>query len=160
FFAAPAIRSTPPSGASAGTAAGGCSNLVLFHKGAVLVGTTYDSTGKEISKQTTTVTDVSSDNGVLTSTVTMTMNTKTGSNMKITYKCDGNNLYVDMGSLFSNFAAMKDAKVESKPMAFPVNMTEGLTLPDADITVTMPRKEMNMKVVSHVSNRKVLGKEK
>jgi hypothetical protein len=139
-----------------------CSRLALFHKGAVITGTTYDSSGKEISKSTTTVTDVKTDNGVNVSTVTMNMisgMSKGGIPINVTYKCDGNNLYVDLGSMMGNFASTKNVKVVSKPMAFPINLSTGQTLPDADITVTMPRAGMNMTMTSMVRNRKVLGKE-
>lgn len=137
-----------------------CGKLALFHKGAVITGTTYDSAGKEISKSTTTIMDVKTDNGVNISTVTMNMITTGKSTpINVVYKCDGNNLYVDLGSMMGNFGMMKNAKVISKPMAFPINLTTGQTLPDADITVTMPRPGMDMTMTSSVRNRKVLGKE-
>ena len=89
-------------GASENTSAiTGCKTLILFHKGAIIEATSYDADGKETTKQSTTVTDVKEDGGLLIATASAMMNNSaTGDKtINLVYKCDGNNLYMDITSM-------------------------------------------------------------
>src|SRR5438477_1676179 len=104
------------------TAFGGCNNLILFHKGAVLVGASYDTTGKETGRQTTTVTDVVDAGGITEAHVRNDIQTPIGKKtMDIVYKCDGKNLYMDMNAMIQNFSVAKDAKAKADPIPFPLS---------------------------------------
>jgi hypothetical protein len=139
---------------------GVCGSLILFHKGAVIVGTSYDAAGKETSKQTTTVTDVKEEEGVLVANSSALMNGKTGEKtMNLVYKCDGTNLYVDMSSMLQNFDALKNIKGDIKPIQFPINISVGQTLPDASYTISMDRGPVKMDITSSYKNRIVSAKE-
>ena len=56
----------------------GCSKLILFRKGAIIEGTSYDAAGKETAKQTTTVIDVKEEEGVLVATSSALTSLSTG----------------------------------------------------------------------------------
>ena len=141
--------------------AGGCGSLIFFHKGAIVKGATYDSTGKEISKQTSTITDVKDNGGEITGTVKMDMSSSFGSHtMNTQYKCDGSNLYVDLNSLMANLSALKGAKVQTSSLKFPIHLSVGQSLPEASVTVEMDRGNMKMKMVTSYIDRKVEGTDK
>lgn len=138
---------------------GGCGSLILFQKGAVITGATYDASGKEIAKQTTVVSDVSEAGGMTVSNVKQEISTSRGNKeMEITYKCDGEALYSDLKSMV-NFMALKDSKVESSDIKFPIHLTVGQTLPPASVTITTDRGNMSIKMTSTHTDRKVVGTE-
>ena len=134
----------------------GCSKLIMFHKGAIIESTSYDAAGKETSKTTTTVTDVKDEGGVLTATSSGLMkSSSTGDkNMNLIYKCDGNNLYMDINSMLQNFEGLNHIKGDIKPLQFPVNISVGQKLPDASYTISMD-KGVKMDVTSTYMNRTV-----
>ncbi len=141
-------------------ATGNCSNLYLFHKGTVVEAVNYDGGGKETSKQVSTVVNVSNEGGATVSEVEM-KNISAGSNEQVftgKYSCDGNNLYVDLSSLFASMEA-KGAKIEGDPIVFPINITEGQSLPDASYSFTVSKGDKEMKIKSTIKNRKVEGRE-
>lgn len=139
----------------------GCSKLILFRKGAIIEGTSYDAAGKETAKQITTVKDVKEEGGVLVATSSAVMSLSTGDKtMNLVYKCGGNNLYMDMSSMLQNFEGLKHLKGEIKPIQFPVNINEGQTLPDASYTISMDRGPVKMDITTTYKNRTVSAKEK
>jgi hypothetical protein len=144
------------------TVTSGCGKLVLFHKGAIIEGTSYDAAGKETSKTTTTVTDVKNEGGILTATSSGLMkSTATGDKtMNLIYKCDGNNLYMDISSMLQNFEGLNHLKGDIKPLQFPVNISVGQKLPDASYTIAMDKGAVKMDITSTYKNRIVAGIEK
>ena len=139
----------------------GCSKLILFHKGAIIEGTSYDASGKETSKQTTTVTDVKNEGGMLIATSSVLMNSSaTGDKtMNLVYKCDGNNLYMDINSMLQNFEGLSKLKGDIKPIQFPISISVGQKLPDASYTISMDRGALKMDITSSIKNRTVSAKE-
>ena len=142
-------------------ATSGCGKLILFKKGAVIEGTSYDAAGKETSKTTTTVTDVKNEGGILTATSMGLMHsTATGDKtMNLIYKCDGNNLYMDINSMLQNFEGLNHIKGDIKPLQFPLNISVGQKLPDASYTVSID-KGVKMDITSTYKNRTVTALEK
>jgi len=149
---------TTTKGPTSGT---GCGALILFHQGAIIEGTSYDAAGKVTAKQTTTVTDVKDEAGVLIAHCSAVMEgAGAGKNMEMIYKCDGSNLYMDMTALMQNFSSLKNIKGEIKPIEFPINISEGQTLPDASYTITMDKGPTKMDITTTYKNRTVGPKEK
>ena len=140
---------------------GNCGSLILFKKGAVIEGTSYDANGKQTYKETTTVTDVSEEGGVLIATSSSVTNGTTGEKtINLVYKCDGTNLFMDINAMLANFAGMGKVKGDVKPVQFPINISEGQTLPEASYTISMDRGAMKMDITSTIKNRTVGAKEK
>ncbi|MEO6251690.1 MAG: hypothetical protein ABIO79_00165 [Ferruginibacter sp.] len=144
------------------TATADCGKLVLFHKGAVIESTSYDAAGKETSKTTTTVTDVKNEGSVLTATSSGLMKSAAigEKTMNLIYKCDGNNLYMDINSMMQNFEGLNNLKGDIKPLQFPINISVGQKLPDASYTISMDKGAVKMDITATYKNRKVTGIEK
>ncbi|MDP4264844.1 MAG: hypothetical protein Q8941_20115 [Bacteroidota bacterium] len=143
---------------------GDCSSLILFHKGAIIEGKSYDGTGKEQGGQVTTITDVKNEGSETIANAKLDMqsviNGKENSRtMNVAYKCNGKALYIDLSELMANFSAFKDAKVEANSLEFPLQLSEGQTLPEASVNVQLNRPGMNMKTTSLYTHRKVEGME-
>ncbi len=139
----------------------GCGSLILFHKGAIIEGATYDGAGKQTGKQTTTVTDVKEEGGILVASSSAVTNGPTGERrMNMVYKCDGKNLFMDMNSVLQNFDVLKNIKGDIKPIRFPIDISVGQTLPDASYTVAVDRGEVKMDITTSYANRRVAAMEK
>lgn len=133
-----------------------CDNLILFHKGAVIEGANYDAAGKELGKQTSTVTDVITKGGLTEAHVAMVVHTPKGDKpMNVVYKCDGKNLYIDINSMMQNFQALKDTKAEISAIQFPLNVSEGQTLPGASYSFTMNMGGRSITMKTNYKNRTV-----
>lgn len=146
---------------SSGGGSGDCGSLYVFRKGAVVESVSEDATGKEQSKQVSTVVNVTSGGGSMTSEVEMK---SAGAGIKeqvLTgkYSCDGSNLYVDLKSLFAQMEA-SGTTVEGDDVKFPINVTDGQSLPDASYTLSMNQGGKVTKIVSTIRDRKVEGREK
>lgn len=140
---------------------GSCGSLIYFQKGAVIIGATYDATGKEIGKQTTTVVDAKEVGGELISDLKMDMSSSLGSHsMNTEYKCNGGSVFMDMKSMMSNFSMLKNATVEASSMQFPIQLSVGENLPNATVSINMKRGNMNTKTIATHTNRKVEKEEK
>ncbi|MBS1622010.1 MAG: hypothetical protein JST10_00875 [Bacteroidetes bacterium] len=140
---------------------GGCGSLIYFQKGAVIEAATYDATGKETGKQTTTVVDVKDEGAEKISDLKMDMNSSLGtSSLSTEYKCNGASVFLDMKSTMSNFAMMKNATVESSSLEFPVQLSVGENLPDATISIAMERGNIKTKTIATHTERKVEKAEK
>ena len=157
----PAKTPAPQTAAATSTGSGDCGSLVLFRKGAIIEAVSYDASGKESSRQTTTVTDVSSGNGMTLATATAASTSSLGNHTNtMQYKCDGKNLYMDLNAMMQNFKALKDAKADVQNLSFPIQMSEGETLPEASFTVSMDRGGKKMDIKTTYKNRTVGPKEK
>lgn len=153
-------QSTASSTSADVSSTAGCGTLILFHKGVEIGGTNYDANGKETSTQTTIVTDVTEEGGMLVANSSSVMNGKnSGKEIKLTYKCDGTNLYLDMTSMLQNFEGMTGTNSDAKPVQFPINVSVGEILPDASYTVSVNRGATKMDITSSFKNRKVSAKE-
>ncbi len=142
-------------------ATGNCGSLILFKKGAVVEGTSYDANGKQTHKETTTVTDVTEEGGMLIAKSSSLTNGVAGNKtINLVYKCDGTNLYLDINAMLANFAGMGSVKGDIKPVQFPINISEGQTLPEASYTISMDRGAVKMDITSTIKNRTVGAKEK
>ncbi len=138
-----------------------CGKLILFQKGATVESKTFDATGKEVATSTSTVKDVTTDADGMSSTVEMRShlnNMNTDNTVDAKYKCDGNNLYVDLNSMLSTLTK-SGVKMESTPISFPLNVTAGQTLPNASFTVNVDKGSAKMKIVTTIKDRKVGNKE-
>ena len=139
---------------------GSCGALVLFHKGAQIEGTSYDAAGKEMTKQLTTITDVTDVDGILTAKSSAKMDgTAAGKTMNLTYTCDGTYLNLDMSAMLQNFGGMASLKGVAKPVQFPINISVGENLPDASYTISVDRAATKMDVTSTIKNRTVTALE-
>ena len=143
------------------TVTGGCNNLVLFHKGAVVESSSYDAKGKETSKQTATVTDVVQAGGFTESHVknVMHMPSLGDKTAEVVYKCDGKNLYVDVNSVMQNFKALQNTNAKVSNMGLPLDVSEGQKLPDVVASFTMTMGGKPMEIVTTYKDRTVGAKE-
>ncbi|HEX2682977.1 MAG TPA: hypothetical protein VHL77_03555 [Ferruginibacter sp.] len=134
----------------------GCGKLVLFKKGAIIESTSYDAAGNETSKTTTTVSDVKNEGGILTATSSGSMKSAAvgDKSLNLIYKCDGDNLYMDINSMMQNFEGLNHVKGDIKPLQFPINISVGQKLPDASYTVAID-KGIKMDVTTTYKNRTV-----
>lgn len=139
---------------------GGCSNLVLFKKGAVIESKNYDAAGKEISTQTTTITDVKDSAGltVADADINMQLPAGTSSARHLQYMCDGSGLFMDLGNLLSNLSSVKIVSASEKGMRFPINLSVGMELPESSLTLEMGRAGRTIKTTVSYKNRKVESK--
>ncbi len=138
---------------------GGCSNNLLFKKGTVIEATTYDGNGKVLGLQTSTVMNVYDEKGVTISETNMVSTNGAGKeekSIKALYKCDGKNFIMDMNFLGN---AKPGASINASGLFFPLTLKTGETLPDANHTISISSNGKNMKIVSHIKNRKVEAKE-
>ncbi len=140
---------------------GNCSSLYLFRKGTKIEAASYDAAGKEVSRQQSTVSDVSNDAGRTVATVEMKSSVGGKDEKTFTgkYSCDGKNLYADLTSLFASMDK-KGATVEGDPIIFPINLKEGEQLPEASYAITVNQGGRKMKITSFIKNRNIEGKEK
>ena len=157
-------NSTAPKSESpaAVTESGGCSKLALFKKGAVIESKNYDASGKEISAQTTTITDVKDSAGLTVADADLSMQLPAGKSSvrHIQYMCDGSGLFMDMSTLLANLSFVKIVSVSEKGMKFPINLQVGMDLPESSLTLEMGRGGMTIKTTVTYKNRKVESKEK
>jgi hypothetical protein len=140
---------------------GNCGSLLLFKKGTVIEAVSYNKDGEETTKQSSTVLDVAATATGVTAEVEMKSNGigKKENSFTGKYSCDGKNFYADLSSLFANMDA-KGATIEGDPVSFPINVTEGETLPDVTYSMTVTKAGKQMKTTVHMKNRKVGAKEK
>lgn len=146
---------------SAAPASGSCGSLYLFNKGMVVEGASYDATGKEISTQTSTVLNVSTEGGAVVSEVEMKSKSQ-GQDERVfigKYSCDGSKLSVDLTNLFGTMD-MRGAKIEGAAIEFPLDVSEGQSLPDASYSMRMTQAGKVMTITSIMKDRKVEAKER
>lgn len=152
-----ASTAAPSSGTS--VAAGGCNKMIFFKEGAEIDSKTYDGNGKETGSQHTKIVSVNDDGGITVATAQSTDTAGSGKPFEVNYKCDGKKIYVDVASVLNNAAKNKSGKFEATPVEYPIDITEGETLPDMDGTMNMEANGKTTRVKYHFKNRKVEGKE-
>lgn len=143
------------------TDAGACSKLVFFKEGAQIVAASYNAKGEETSKQTTKVLAIKMEEGMTVAEVEG-INEMMGSGPKTVhynYKCDGNNIYFDIASMFRTDEKNQDGTFESSLISYPINITDGQALPDVTGTMKSERNGKKMEMTYHYKDRKVEGKE-
>ena len=138
----------------------GCSGMILFRKGAVIESTSFDAAGKQTTQQSSTVTDVTEENGITIATLSAQSSTAGSKVNSLSYKCDGKNIYMDLGSVMQNYAVLKDAKTDTKSLSFPIDVKEGETLPEYSVSIAMDRGPVKMTIKTTYKNRLVGPKEK
>jgi hypothetical protein len=142
------------------SAGSGCSAFIWFQKGVVMDYVITDATGKT-TETSTTIDDVHQDGDALVADYTTTL----GADKKIeaAYRCEGDKLYMDMKSLFSNFGTERagvEMEVTDAFITFPWNMKEGDNLDDARFQIkTKQNGKEFMSMTSTVKNRKVESRE-
>lgn len=147
------IKSEAASGA-------GCGNNLLFRKGAVIEATSYDGNGKTVALQSSVVRKVYTEKGMTISELDMKNTNGEGKDeksVKGVYKCDGKNFIVDILSFLG--AAKPGATISASGLFFPLVLTAGEILPDANYTISMSYGGKDMKIVSVIKDRKVEVKE-
>jgi hypothetical protein len=150
--------------ASDATGAAGCGSLIIFHKGAVIEGKDYDTSGKVRSSSVTTVTNVSSEGNETIADLAMDTHSNFGGKehnkvLNLRYKCDGKRLAMDLSGFLSNFSAMKESSIEGKSLEFPLELSVGQELPEASVSATIDAGRVKMKTTSTYANRRVEKKE-
>lgn len=145
-------------------AASGCSSSLWFKEGTTLEYNLTDANGKSTAVTTTKITSVHSDGPVMVADFTNTYSK--GKEVKGTYRCEGDKLYMDMQSFFeNNFAGLKRAGMEIEMknayISFPSGMKPGDKLEQASFVMKTKKagKEF-MTVTSTIKDRKVEGVEK
>ena len=137
----------------------GCGNAILFHEGMVIESKTYNAAGAPIHQSIATVTKVFDEGGMTVAQMESKSSNADGSDEKATtttYRCDGQNLQMDLSSLLGD---NKNMKIEGSGFSFPLNIAEGQTLPDVNYSISMDRNGKTVKISSFMKDRKVVGKE-
>ncbi|MEO8116686.1 MAG: hypothetical protein ABI653_03500 [Bacteroidota bacterium] len=139
---------------------GNCASLLLFKEGAVINGHTLDADGKETQTSVTTVTKVSNVNGSEVSEVEMKTHSTMLGDKTFTgkYMCDGKMLSYDLSGMLAGLQKA-GAKFETPIVQFPISVTDGETLPDANYSFTMAMGSKTLTVHCTIKNRKVVAKE-
>jgi hypothetical protein len=142
---------------------GACGKLILFQSGAEIEATSYDKDGKETSKSYTKILSVKNEDGFTVANVegkdTESDGEKKTNTVNYNYKCDGNKIYFDVASMFRTAEKEQDASFESSFIEYPINVTEGQTLPDATGKMSSVRDGKKSEMSFIYKNRKVEGKE-
>ncbi len=139
-----------------------CGKMVFFQQGAEVEATSYNAAGEVTTKQYTKILSVTETGGLTTANVegaTKEANGEKKNTVTYEYKCDGNKIYFDIASMFRTDAKNQDATFKSSLIEYPINLTEGETLPDATGAMTSERAGKKMEMKYHYRNRKVEGKE-
>ncbi len=137
-----------------------CDNNLLFRKGVEIQTTTNNIQGNVTMKSVSRITKVYEEGGMTVSECEMKTAAENGGNEKVTtarYKCDGKHFYMDLASFLSD--TKQNTRVETTGLQFPFNVRVGETLPDASNSIVMNRGGKEMKLTSHIKERKVEAKE-
>lgn len=137
-----------------------CGNNLWFTKGAKIHTSSYDGQGNETAKQVTTVTKVFTQGNMTISELEMKSTDQQGGNETVinaSYKCDGKLLYMDLSGLLQG--RMQGSDIETSGLPFPLDVSVGDTLADADYTIVMRTDGNTRKIKSHIRERKVESKE-
>lgn len=129
--------------------------------------TIYDAKGEASAKQLYKIDQVRVEGEGMLSDFSSTLMDKKGKVVttgKGKFKCNGDNIYVDMQMSMPNMAQMKNMKMEAKSsnafLGYPSGMQVGQTLPDGAFEMEGNTNGMNMQMNFKVSNRKIVGNEK
>ncbi len=136
-----------------------CAKMAMFKKGAVIEAKSYEADGTETNAQHTTIQDVKEENGMIIAYVQAT-DTDLETNKPLTisymYKCDGKNLYMDIGSLFTGME--EGASVKATYIEYPIAIAEGQSLPPVTNVIDIDRNGKKVTMNYTYENRKVGAK--
>src|SRR5262245_43785529 len=127
-----------------------CNKLIFFKPGAIIKTKSYDANGKEMGSQQTNALQVKNEGGMTVAYVeasdTSRVNNHT-TTRQYNYKCDGKTIYFDLASVLRATAQERDATIEASMIEYPIAVTAGTSLPDANGTMVMTKagKKMTMK---------------
>lgn len=155
---------------------GSCSDFIWFKQGAMMEFETKDGKGSVLNKSRMEIVKISNDGGVTVADA-LTSDDE-GNSFEMQFKCASDRMYMDFGSLLKQ--AMLQAGQEGADQAqieralenteigfsdgfmdFPKSMYPGQALKDVSISITTsPTPNVSMDMVSTLSERRVVGKEK
>ncbi len=145
-----------------------CDELYLFKEGYYMKQAEFNSKGKQTGTSEFRVLDIVKQNGAVISTVQMKIDDgkKKSEPMEyeVEYQCKDQTLYIDLTSFgVEMLQGMNTAeiRIDGEGMAYPSNLSEGMSLPDVSQTIDIIMEGMGMmKTTMTAYDRKVLGKEK
>ena len=137
-----------------------CGQMILFKKGTVIENHILNAAGTESSKQKSRVVEVHRQGSSMIAKIEMETDSKEPDAQPITanYVCNGQNLLMDMTSLFSNFEK-KGVTIKGQAISFPLQVKVGEVLPDASYSFTISQFAMPIIITTIIKNRKVEAKE-
>jgi hypothetical protein len=123
--------------------ASGCSKMIFFKEGAEIDSKSYDGNGKETASQHSKITSVKEEGGMTVATSEAVNSNGDGSSKAVTlnYKCDGNKIYFDLAAMLGDVAKERGGTFEASAVEYPVNISEGESLPDATGVMKVDGKE-------------------
>lgn len=142
----------------------GCTSFLWFKKGTVLEYRLTGADGTPQGNSTTTINDVKQDGGAMIADYTTSLGA--GKDIKGSYRCEGDKIYMDMKSFFqNNFSGLQKAGMEMEVkngyVSFPSDMKVGENLDGATFEVDAKKNGKDfMKIISEVKERKVEATEK
>lgn len=140
-----------------------CEGYMLMEKGVTLEFKDYDGKEKLTGSQSTTITDITDVAGVVTvkmHSISKDAKDKVTSEGDFSFTCQNGEIKIDMSSLMDpkmqeGFEDM-EVKIDQTNLTFPAKFTEGMTLPDGDMTMTVSSGGIQMmKMVMNIVERKV-----
>jgi hypothetical protein len=84
---------------------------------------------------------------------------KENNGLRYSYKCDGKNIYFDLGSMLRNFER-DGMKMDGSTMEFPIDISEGQSLPNTTVSISTNYGDQKTTTTVTYKNRKVEAKEK
>lgn len=144
--------------------ASGCTSFLWFKKGTVMVYQLTGVNGMQQGTSTTTIDDVKQDGGALVANYTVSLSS--GKEIKGSYRCEGDKIYMDLKSFFqNNFSGLQKSGMEMEVkdgyVSFPSDMKVGDNLDAATFEIDTKRNGKDfMKIISEVKERKVEAEEK
>tara|TARA_R110001632_G_scaffold10202_6_gene38025 strand:+ start:3120 stop:3821 length:702 start_codon:yes stop_codon:yes gene_type:complete len=143
-----------------------CSAFYPFAEGVYAEYTNYNKKGKEQATATYTVTNVTSEGGKETATISSDLKDDKGEQITtLTYDiiCEDNKVSLGFKSLMSAelMEQYKDMDIEisGTDIDLPNDLTVGQDLPDADMIMTINAGGMNLNMSMMLQDRKVVGQE-
>lgn len=142
-----------------------CSTYYPFKEGIKFEMTTYDQKEKVTGVIKYEIKDATDDSVILSNEL---YDEKGSSVLKseVQLICTDDGVSIDFKSLISSavleqYEGMNmDIDISGTNINIPNNLSEGQTLPDAELLLTMSMASVNMKMTVKMTNRKVIGKEK
>lgn len=141
----------------------GCSSFLWFKKGTALVYKRTGATGDSLGISTTTIDDVKQDGDAMVANYTVSL--AGGKNIKGTYRCKGDKIYMDTKSFFqNNFSGLQKAgmevEIKNSYVSFPSDMKVGDDLEGTSFEMDTKKNGIEfMKIISEIKERKIGGKE-
>lgn len=139
-----------------------CGDIPFFQPGTEIVSKDFSKTGQETSAQTIQILNVRQENGFSIAEVQGTVRSLPNgpeTQVKFSYRCDGNKLYFDIASMYRTQAKAQDSTFQSAEFVLPLQLKVGESLPDIVSTVRSEQGGRPSSMTITLSNRKVTAKE-